>query len=269
MAIVDMPDVPSAFFTAFNDIEYHDEPHKYYINGKQLVSTTTLIHKYADSFDEEYWSEYKADESGLSKRDVIRCWRHINEKATIKGSAIHDYIENLFNNKVFPYPIEKIKATLGDDIIRNNYDHTLKQVLAFYKAVKDILIPIKTEYVIYDETYGISGMVDLLVYNVRTGKFEIWDWKTNKLIKMDGTYCDDPTKVRKMKGILSHIDDCEMETYSIQLHTYKYIIERNIGIELGDPYIVHFNQNAIKFAIHKVNDRREEVKAMFGDYMLR
>ena len=39
-------------FTAFNDVTYFDEPHKYYVDDKELISVTTLIHRYQEDFDE-------------------------------------------------------------------------------------------------------------------------------------------------------------------------------------------------------------------------
>ena len=57
---------PSELFTAFNDIKFYDEPHKYFVNNKELISVTTLIHKYQEKFDEDYWSEYKANEHNIN-----------------------------------------------------------------------------------------------------------------------------------------------------------------------------------------------------------
>jgi len=105
--------IPSELFTAFNDVTFYDEPHKYYVKKKELISVTTLIHRYQEVFDGEYWSEYKGNQFNLKPSEILRAWNFINKKGTIKGSAIHDYAENLFQNKKFEYPKQLILEEFG------------------------------------------------------------------------------------------------------------------------------------------------------------
>ena len=49
----DIPTIPNNLFTAFNDVTFYDEPHKYYLDGKELISVTTLIGKYKEEFNEK------------------------------------------------------------------------------------------------------------------------------------------------------------------------------------------------------------------------
>ena len=175
-----MIEIPDKLFTTFNDVEYHDEPHEYHVNGEKLVSVTTILHKYQEDFAEEYWSRVKAEEYVLSQKEVLRAWEFINKKGTMKGSAIHDYAENKFLNKVFPYPEQLILNEFGFDPIVKEYKTTKKHVDKFYNDVKGKLIPIRTEMIVYDKESLIGGMLDMLFYNVRKKQFQIWDWKTNK-----------------------------------------------------------------------------------------
>ena len=91
--------IPPELFTTFNAVKFYDEPHKYYVNNQELISVTTLIHKYQGEFDEKYWSDVKGKQFNLKSSEIVRAWNFINKKGTIKGSAIHDYAENLFLNK--------------------------------------------------------------------------------------------------------------------------------------------------------------------------
>ena len=68
---IDIP-IPHQLFTAFNDVTFYDEPHKYYIDGKELISVTTLIHRYQEEFDEKFWSEYKATQHKISPNEMLR-----------------------------------------------------------------------------------------------------------------------------------------------------------------------------------------------------
>ncbi len=251
-------DIPSDFFTKFNNINYYDEPHKYYIDNKELISVTTLIHKYQEEFDEDYWSQYKAEEFNLSQYEVLRAWKFINKKGTIKGSAIHDYCENLFLNKIFNYPKEIILNEFGFDPVWNEYQITKKHVDKFYNDSRNKLIPIKTEYVVYDEESLIAGMMDIIFYNVKAKEFQIWDWKTNK------EFTEENKKI-KLLGELCTLDDCDLEIYSLQLSLYKKIIEKNTNIKLGKSYIVWFSHNNENYRIIETRDRSYYIDIMMNE----
>ncbi len=254
-------EIPNKLFTSFNDVTFHDEPHKYYVDGKQLVSVTTLIHRYQEEFQEDYWSNYKASEYHISQREVLRGWGFINKKGTMKGSAIHDYAEHLFQNKVFPYPEQHIINEFGFDPVLPEYLITKKHVDRFYADVHDKLIPIRTEMVLYDRESLIGGMLDILFYNVKAKEFQIWDWKTNKKF-------DKEMKSRHFLGKLYMLEDSDLEIYSLQLAMYKLIIEKNTGIKLGKSYIVWFSHNNENYEIIQTKNREYYAKMLIEDRIL-
>jgi len=239
-------EIPNKFFTTFNDVEYHDEPHEYLVDGKKLISVTTIIHRYQEEFAEDYWSKTKAEEYSLTQKEVLRGWEFINKKGTMKGSAIHDYAESKFLNKVFPYPKQLILDEFGFDPIEKEYKITKNHVDNFYNDVRGKLIPIRPEFVVYDRESLIGGMVDMLFYNVKAKCFQIWDHKTNKKLSL--------TSDRKMKDELYMLDDSDLNLYSLQLSFYKLIIEKNTGIKLGDSYIIWFSHNNENYEIIKIKD---------------
>jgi hypothetical protein len=250
--------IPSELFTAFNNITFYDKPHKYFIGGKELISVTTLIHKYQEEFDEGYWSDFKASQKNLTPEEVLRAWKFINRKGTIKGSAIHDYAENLFQNKEFEYPLQLILDEFGFDPVRIEYDITKAHVDKFYNEVQGKLIPIRTEMVVYDRETLIGGMLDILFYNVKMKQFQIWDWKTNKKFSEEN-------KEKYLLGSLYTIEDCDYELYSLQLEMYKQIIERNVPIKLGKSYIVWFSHNNESYKIFEGKDRKFQVDMIFNE----
>ena len=253
-------DIPDKLFTTFNDVKYYDEPHKYYIGDKELISVTTLLHKYQEEFQENYWSKYKSDEYSLTQREVLRAWEFINKKGTIKGSGIHDYAENLFLNKEFPYPKQLILDEFGFDPILSEYEITKKHVDRFYNDVQGKLIPVRTEMIICDKESLVGGMLDMLFYNVKMKKFQIWDWKTNKKFDM-------VMKSRRLQGKLCILEDSDLEVYSLQLAIYKYIIEKNTGIKLGKSYVVWFSHNNENYKIIECKDREYFAKEIIADRM--
>lgn len=258
---INIPDISSEIFTTFNKLRYVDEPHKYYLNSTELISVTTLIHRYQEEFEEDYWSEKKANDFNLKQREILRAWNFINKKGTIKGSAIHDYAENLFQNKEFKYPKEIIINEFGFDPIINEYNITKKHVDNFYKDAYNKLIPIKAEYVLYDNESLIAGMLDMIFYNVKMKEYQIYDWKTNK----DFTF---EMKTRHLLNDLYMLEDCDLEIYSLQLDLYKYIFEKNTGIKLGKSYIVWFSHNNDNYKVIETKDRKYYVGLLIKNRML-
>ena len=248
----------SELFTNFNELTYHDLPHKYYLDEQELISVTTLIHQYQEEFNEDYWSNYKATQFNLNKYEILRAWNFVNKKGTIKGSAIHDYTENLFLNKKYEYPKELILKEFGFDPIEYEYNITKKHVDKFYKDVFGKLIPIKTECVIFDKQSLIAGMFDIIFYNIKAKEFQIWDWKSNKEFTFE--MCS-----RHLLSDLYALEDCDLEIYSLQLSLYKEIIERNTSIKLGKSYLVWFSHNNESYQIIETKDRSYYANIMINN----
>lgn len=249
--------IPNDLFTSFNDLKYFDEPHKYYVDNDEYISVTTLIHKYQEKFDKDYWSKIKANQFGLNQYEILRAWKFINNKGTMKGSIIHDYAENLFLNKIFKYPEDEIINQFGFDPIRKEYEITKTHVDLFYKHSLNKLIPIKTELVIRDKKIMVAGMLDMLFYNVKAKEFQIWDHKTNKNFSLNSN--------RKLIDILYMLDDCDLNIYSLQLELYKRIILRNTNIKLGKSYVVWYSHNNPSYKIIETKDMSYYIDLIIND----
>ena len=240
----------------FNHIKFHDEEHKYYMDGKRTDSVTSVIGKYKHPFDKDFWSKKKADERGITKEEILTEWKYKADFSCERGSAFHEFAENYLANKVFPFPEYKITNALGgEDNMLECKEGVYKLIDMFKKFYDDShgkLVPVRAEVVVGDGEWGITGMIDQLFFNEKSGKLEIWDWKTNKAIKKDN-------KWQQFKKPLSHLDVCELNTYSLQLSFYRLIVERNTELDLGDSYIVWFNENNESYKVMKCFDFRDEI----------
>lgn len=247
-------------FEKFNNIVYYDEPHEYYINGKKAVSVTKLLHKLEKPFDTKYWSTKKADERGCTPEDILAEWKMKADIACEKGHAIHAYIENRLANKVFPYPENKIKAMFeGQDPVKHRYDRIVKLIEKFVSDINNRLIPIKSELVVGDEDYLICGMIDQLFYNKKSGMLEIWDWKSNTELTTESNY--------KLLSPLSHLSNSKLDIYSLQLNTYKHIIQKNTNLKIGNCYLTWFNEENDAYKIFPCKDYQNEVEVMIKNYL--
>jgi ATP-dependent exoDNAse (exonuclease V) beta subunit len=242
----------------FNHIIYHDAPHLYYINDVNKISATTFIGKFKPKFETEKIATEYSDSRGLDKQSVLDEWEWKRDFSTIKGSLFHKYAEDYLSNKIFPYDAQYYQKLFGVDILKPKFDKLVKMFHQYYNDSKENLIPIKSEWIVGDEELGICGCVDQLYYNKKSGMLEIWDWKTNKAIRTKSDYNN------RYKHPIEHLEECEMNTYSLQLSLYKYIIEKNTNLKLGSCYIVWFFEGNESYKIFKTSNFREEIESMIG-----
>jgi len=244
----------------FNDVKYFDEPHKYFARGKEYVSATTFIGKFKPKFETQRLAEQYADRRGLDVKDVIADWDLKRDISTVKGTLVHNMAENWWNNKAFPYdPTIPIKS-FGHDIIKEKFEKCELLFKKFWADASENLIPVKMELVVCDHDYELAGMVDCLFYNKKSGMLEIWDYKTNKEIKKKNDYG------QMFKDPISHLDVCEINTYSLQLSLYKHIIEKNTNLKIGNCYLIWINESSDNYKIFTCKDLQAEIKLMIEHY---
>ena len=245
----------------FNDVKYFDGPHKYYLDGVELTSATRFIGNFKPKFQTEKIAKRYAEKRGLTIEEVITDWDLKRDKSTVKGSAVHDYAENWWNNKEFPYNPTIALKEFGHDIIKEPFDKCREIFMKFYNDSKKNLVPVKMELVVGDRDYGIGGMVDCLFYNKKSGNLEIWDYKTNKKINEKNNYGE------RFKSPISHLDVCEINTYSLQLGLYKHIIEKNTNLKLGNSYLIWINEKNSNYKIYKCKDLNAEIILMLENFV--
>lgn len=246
----------------FNHIKYFDEPHKYFNQkGEEYVSATTFIKKFKKEFQTQVMAEQYAAKRGLVVEEVIAEWDLKRNISTVKGTLVHNMAENWWNNKAFPYDPSVAIKSFGYDIIKEKYDKCESIFKKFWADASENLIPIKMELVVGDDEYKIAGMVDCLFWNKKSGMLEIWDYKTNKEIKKGNSYGN------KMLHPISHLDECELNTYSLQLGLYKHIIMKNTDLQIGNCYLIWIHESNDNYKVIKCNDYEAELKLMISNYM--
>lgn len=244
----------------FNHIVYYDDPHTYEVDGVRMTSVTKLISKAEKPFDAAYWSQRKADEEGVTADEIKARWKLKANIACEKGTAVHEYVENYLSNKVFPYPGNTIRAVFeGQDPVRHKYNKILPLVHKFCEDIKGKMIPVRSEFVVGDMEYGLCGMIDQIFYNKKSGKLELWDWKTNEKI--------DTTSKYKLLSPIDHISNAKLDIYSLQLSLYKHIIQKNTNLELGDSYLTWFNEENESYEIFKCHDYENEALTMIKTFL--
>jgi len=251
----------------FDQITFYDDKHSYKIKGQPSakVSVTGLVNTVKEPFDEEKWAGIKAKELGFTPEQMKLLWKKNNQMATYQGSTLHNYIDNYYQNKVKPYNRDLAKAILGDvlhDKMYGNLKVLVKQFMNFYNDTKDTILPVKNEFVVGDlEDTRVCGMLDMLAYNTETEKYEILDFKTNKRFSLVSEY------EKKLQPPVQHLDECELNIYSLQLSLYKIFIQKYARIVIDKLKVVWFSVNNDNYKIIELNFYEDECLALMAEYL--
>ena len=214
-------------------ISFEEKGHVYTVKGdKTYTSVTTLVHKLFYPFNENRiidkmmrsssWSQNKY--FGMTKQEIKNEWKKNRIDSTTKGTKLHKYIEDTYNQVDFTD--EQKQAS--QDNIEYSYFHSF---LLKHTHMK----PYRTEWCVYDEEYKISGSIDMTFIH-KDGEISIYDWKRCKKIVQDNQYSS-----FGKPPFREQLPDNNYTHYSLQLNTYKYILEKNYGVKIKDMYLVVFH----------------------------
>jgi hypothetical protein len=212
----------------FKKVNFTEEGHKYWITGDPtpIKSVSSLLKHLYEEFDTDNIAPKWAAERGLEVDDVKLAWEGEGTISTTHGSKVHligeDYVRWKFLQECErPIPIDK--QSLG--------------AIQFINDLPDYLIPVATELQMYSPTHWYTGTCDGILYNTKTGKYIIYDYKTNKAL----------TDAYK-KGPLFHINpdygliQDNMGKYSAQFSFYQILLEE-AGFEVGGRVLVWLNED--------------------------
>lgn len=226
------------------NISFRDEGHLYTIKHQKCLegdtgftSVTTWIHSLFDKFDADKiidnmmkssrWSQNKY--YGMTKEDIKQLWDENRDTAAAAGTKLHYDIECTYN-----------KMAVSNDSVEFKYFQK------FYEDYTSKLEPYRTEMLVYDEDLRLAGSIDMIFRRVgdsdsnsnSNGDLEIYDWKRSKEI----------VRVNKWNkwiksDVISHLPDTNYWHYSLQLNTYKYMLEKNYGEKVVGMYLVCLHPN--------------------------
>lgn len=191
-------------------LTFNEEKHQYIDeNNKTYYSVTKVIHSLFPRFEAEKIAGFVARKKGVTRDIVLKEWEDKRSSSASFGTKIHLYAESL---------LRKEKWDVKDNTERelkfmNQLDQLIPKLLTYY----DLVSP---ELIIFSPEYSISGTLDLLMRNKRTGKLAIFDWKTNEEIRSINKHKAEQSGLYQ----LNHIPDCNFFHYAIQLNVYRSIL---------------------------------------------
>lgn len=228
-----------------------DEPtHVYTIDGdSNYMSVTTWNHQHFSHFDADKiianmmkspkWPQNKY--YGKTPDEIKEMWDKNRDEAASAGTKLHWDIECYYNNNI-----------QQNDSIEYSY---------FKKFTQDFpdLKPFRTEWTIFDKKLKLAGSVDMIFINEK-GHLQIYDWKRCKSISKTNAF-----NKYALTPCINYLPDSNFWIYSLQLNTYKKIIETNYGYKVDELYLVCLHPENKTYLRIKVADLQEEITNLFEE----
>lgn len=238
----------------FNDYLFFEEAHKYTYQGKEVkTSVTKFVSTFFEPFDLEGISLKYAQKHNMLQADVKAEWEKAGKVSSTAGTIIHKYLEDYARGKVFDidYSLAEKKGILTE--VKEKVEILLPQAKQFHEDTFNKLIPVQCEYTVGIEDI-IAGNIDLLCWNVKAQEYQIWDYKNLKEMTTINNYG------KKAKFEFNRYDDCHLIHYSIQQNLYKEMLERKLGIKIGQCYLVHFQLKGTEYEVYPCVDLQAECR---------
>lgn len=245
--------------SVFNRITFKEKTHSYFIDGEptNTLSVTGLLKKFKKKFDKQAIAAKVAKRRNITIEALLAEWEDNSLYSTTLGTMLHKYIENYYCNTKSSY--EACLKHVGHDEklkILENLPKLIGYFRNFYDDNKELEC-VKSELILGDiENTKICGTSDLLVFNNKTNKFELLDFKTNKKMESYSPYGN-------LFYPFEHMSEGEINEYTIQLNVYKYFLEEYTSIRLDKLKIVWFNVCNENYKIVNIPDIQNAIHLMF------
>jgi hypothetical protein len=254
---------------------YFDEPiHKYTILNdleSSYTSVTTWNHQHFPHFNADLviskmmsgknWNS-KNKYWGKTKEEIKKEWSDNGSQVSGLGTSLHFNIE-CFMNEELEYDDGSICNYTHSDLLEV-YEKPEKTEIEwdyFIKFIKDFpnLKPYRTEWMIYDEDLKLAGSIDM-IYENEDGSLSIYDWKRSKEISKYNNF-----REYALTECIKHLPNTNFWHYSLQLNTYKRILERKYGKKVTDLYLVRLHPNNLNetYELIKCADLSKEIDKLF------
>jgi len=222
-------------------IHFDEGPHIYTIDGdSDYMSVTTWNHSHFAPFNADEiitkmmashrWPQRKY--YGQTREEIKAGWDANGKAASEAGTKMHYDIECFYND---------LDVEIDEDCVEWDY------FTDFENEIGQHLTPYRTEMMVWDKELRLAGSIDMIFENP-DGSLQVYDWKRCKNIKKDNRWQSSTTPC------IAHLPDTNFWHYSLQLNTYKYMLEKNYGKKVTDMYLIclhpiNYNKTYIRLKV--------------------
>ena len=258
-----------------NDVAFRESDHKYFnikFPDLNYTSVTTLISKFHEKFDADFFSKYKTfekfcdpnvfktlkskllltkqfkpdyldlidisqEEFDIEVERLLLSWNLINKEACDIGTAYHLEKENLWYNQANDLvkkvlPVEGDFACIKSDYSLNKEKVVIPEYLIYYSCSEKIL--------------NLAGQVDLLIKD--GNDIYILDYKTNAKGITSKAFFDSRTgTTKRMHYPINNLEDTTLNHYTIQLSLYAWMLQKiNPDFNIKLLKLLHIDRNGVE-----------------------
>lgn len=216
----------------FSGLDFNPEEHVYKHRDRQLSSVSSVIKRFVEPFDAENISKFVALKRGITQEEVLAEWEAKKIAACDRGNEAHLFGEN-YKKGMTP---------------TNGFEQA---IVNFWDSIPDHIEPFLFELQMFSQELGIAGTADIILYNNKTGKFIIADYKTN--IDLFKNF-----KGKKLLEPFQNLLDSPFNKYQIQLSLYQYLFEQS-GFEIESRRLIWLKEDG-SFEMFKTNNLINSIK---------
>ena len=229
-------------------ISFDEGPHIYTIDGdSDYMSVTSWNSTHFPKFDADSVISKMMDSPrwpkspyfGMTREEIKMKWKNDGNEASVAGTNMHYNIECFYN---------------GIDV-EDDGSLEWKYFREFNEAVGKNLTPYRTEWMVWDKELRLAGSVDMLFENP-DGTLQIYDWKRSKKVVKENKWAS------AIVDCISHLPDANFWKYSLQLNTYKWILEKNYDKKISNMFLVwlHPNNSGNSYLRYEVDSLPKEME---------
>ena len=226
------------------NITFDEGPHIYTIRTFDALgqpkydtgytSTTQFVHQHFPKFDADAIIKKMMKSRkwvpgyqyyGMTAPQIKKMWSDNGKSASSAGTKMHYDIECYYNEE-----------PRKNDSVEYHYFNKFEEDRLASGGFGEHLKPYRTEWTVYHENLRLSGSIDM-VFEAPDGTLQIYDWKRCKEIKETNKWESATTEC------ISHLPNSNYWHYTLQLNTYKMILESKYNKKVTDLFLVCLHPN--------------------------
>lgn len=224
------------------NVFYDTNNHIHYLNNLALQSVNIFVDHCFPEYNLREMATKMATQKGQRIATFMAMLERKSNECRDSGTELHRKIESFYQHK---FVVE---------------DDTFRLFKIFANQIS--LNPYRTEWNIYDKDLGLAGTIDFIDYS--NDKFTMYAWSISGRLIENGMAVMKNKYEQKALPPISHLDDCTYNRYALQLSLYKYILEKNYGIEVSELRLGIFNPAYNKPYLLKIPFLKNEVETLMS-----
>lgn len=240
-----------------------DDPHLYFIDQscKDIMSCTTFVHAFFPCFNSVEMAKKITQSKTFAQCNHRKSYKYHNcnsfQDVLAKWDTWRDLGTNL-HNTIEKYLNGEPVTVCPENVTPFQYFKKVLQNKQFWSWTH-----YRTEWAVFHEELKLCGKIDYVGRDPVSGDLIIVDWKRVSNIS-DSSFSrwSQSGATEHGFGPCAELESCSYIHYSLQLNTYKWIIEEKYGMAVRAMYLVQLHPECKQPIVFKVPLLTSYVHAM-------